>query len=273
MKPKCCGEVVENQAGGKTFHYCRGCKQEVSEDNKDGLTGGGGGAGGDFNWTGLAYRPHPVVKRPGTVGLNIPPSIMPPAGCRYGEQLIDKATGVKVKVTKFYSTALEYELTSTVSGITWIVTCVDLEAAIASGSYSVSLPATTTQVSRFGQILIDTNTGYNWEVVGSTGQPVITDYQMTCAPLRLFIIIKAQELEDDIKNTKYVVKSKPGTKASQPGWRAGKIYTTAAGHKYTIDGYDPSTDEYLVSSRVGSSIRYTADAVDGTATRDGWTEI
>lgn len=29
-KPICCGEVVENQAGGSTFFYCQGCKQEVT---------------------------------------------------------------------------------------------------------------------------------------------------------------------------------------------------------------------------------------------------
>lgn len=28
-KPKCCGEVVQNTIFGKSFWYCRGCKQEV----------------------------------------------------------------------------------------------------------------------------------------------------------------------------------------------------------------------------------------------------
>ena len=28
-KPKCCGEVIANSAGGKDFWFCRGCKNEV----------------------------------------------------------------------------------------------------------------------------------------------------------------------------------------------------------------------------------------------------
>lgn len=32
--PTCCGEVIENTALGKTFHYCRGCKQEVQKPLK-----------------------------------------------------------------------------------------------------------------------------------------------------------------------------------------------------------------------------------------------
>lgn len=29
VAPTCCGEVVQNTASGKVFHYCRGCKEEV----------------------------------------------------------------------------------------------------------------------------------------------------------------------------------------------------------------------------------------------------